>query len=117
MGAFSCKSRLCPSCSARRAHETSVHLVDSVLPHVPFRQWTVSLYALRWRLVKEPGLLEELLRKTTRLIAAWQRRCARKLGAQARLLTGAVTQVQYLLLSELHEGVSGVFDPPRCRAV
>jgi hypothetical protein len=92
---FSCKSRLCPSCSARRAHETAVHLVHSVLPHVPFRQWTVSFpYALRWRLVKEPGLLEELLRKTTRLIAAWQRRCARKLGAQGRLLTGAVTQVQ-----------------------
>ena len=57
---FSCKSRLCPSCSARRAHETAVHLVDSVLPHVPYRQWTVSFpYALRWRLVKEPGLLEE----------------------------------------------------------
>ncbi len=93
---FSCKSRLCPSCSARRAHETAVHLVGSVLPHVPYRQWTVSFpYALRWRLVKEPGLLEELLRKTTRLIAAWQRRCARKLGVQGRLLTGAVTQVQH----------------------
>ena len=93
---FSCKSRLCPSCSARRAHETAVHLVEEVLPHVPYRQWTVSFpYAIRWRLVKERGLLEELLRKTTRLVAAWQRRCARKLGAQGRLLTGAVTQVQY----------------------
>ncbi len=94
--AFSCKSRLCPSCSARRAHETAVHLVEAVLPHVPYRQWTVSFpYALRWRLVKEKGLLEELLQKTTRLIAAWQRRCARKLGVQGHLLTGAVTQVQY----------------------
>jgi hypothetical protein len=44
--------------------------------------------------VKEKGLLEDLLRKTTRLIAAWQRRCARKLGVQGHLLTGAVTQVQ-----------------------
>jgi hypothetical protein len=93
---FSCKSRLCPSCSARRAHETAVHLVESVLPHVPYRQWTVSFpYDMRWRLVKEKGLLGEVLRHTTRLIASWQRRAARKQGVRGHLLTGAVTQVQY----------------------
>ncbi|PTL76534.1 transposase zinc-binding domain-containing protein [Vitiosangium sp. GDMCC 1.1324] len=34
--AFSCKGRgVCPSCNAKRAHVTAVHLVERVLPHVP----------------------------------------------------------------------------------
>jgi hypothetical protein len=41
--AFSCKGRgVCPSCNAKRAHVTAVHLVEQVLPHVPYRQWTLS---------------------------------------------------------------------------
>ena len=39
--AFSCKTRgLCPSCNARRMHDTAAHLVDRILPHVPYRQWS-----------------------------------------------------------------------------
>ncbi|HEX8698230.1 MAG TPA: transposase zinc-binding domain-containing protein [Myxococcaceae bacterium] len=35
--AFSCKGRgVCPSCNAKRAHVTAVHLVEQVLPHVPY---------------------------------------------------------------------------------
>ena len=46
--AFSCKRRgLCPSCNSRRAHDTSIHLVERVLPHVPFRQWTLSWTSTR----------------------------------------------------------------------
>jgi Transposase zinc-binding domain len=41
--AFSCKGRgVCPSCNAKRAHVTAAHLVERVLPHVPYRQWTLS---------------------------------------------------------------------------
>ena len=41
--AFSCKTRgLCPSCNTRRMHDTAAHLVDRVLPHVPYRQWVMS---------------------------------------------------------------------------
>ncbi|WP_438356949.1 transposase zinc-binding domain-containing protein [Cystobacter fuscus] len=39
--AFSCKGRgVCPSCNAKRAQVTAAHLVERVLPHVPYRQWT-----------------------------------------------------------------------------
>ena len=50
--AFSCKSRgWCPSCGARRAHETAEHLME-VLPRVGYRQRTLSLpFALRWPVV------------------------------------------------------------------
>ena len=33
---FSCKSRLCPSCHARRMHDTAFHLERNVLPRVPY---------------------------------------------------------------------------------
>jgi hypothetical protein len=42
--AFSCKRRgSCPSCGARRMAQTAAHLVDHVIPHVPVRQWVLSL--------------------------------------------------------------------------
>ena len=56
--AFSCKGRgVCPSCSAKRAHVTAVHLVERVLPHVPYRQWTLSFpHRVRWVLpLTRPG--------------------------------------------------------------
>ena len=40
---FSCKQRgLCPSCGARRMHDTAHHLVERVLPDVPIRQYVLS---------------------------------------------------------------------------
>jgi hypothetical protein len=42
--AFSCKGRgACPSCSAKRMAETAAHLVGHVFPHVPVRQWVLSV--------------------------------------------------------------------------
>ena len=42
--AFSCKRRgFCPSSAARRMAQTAAHLVDHVIPHVPVRQWVLSL--------------------------------------------------------------------------
>jgi hypothetical protein len=31
-----------PACNAKRAHVTAMHLVERVLPRVPYRQWTLS---------------------------------------------------------------------------
>jgi hypothetical protein len=41
---FSCKGRgICPSCNTRRMAEVAAHLTDHVLPHLPVRQWVLSL--------------------------------------------------------------------------
>jgi hypothetical protein len=41
--AFSCKKRgFCPSCAGRRMAETAAHLVDNILPMVPYRQFVIS---------------------------------------------------------------------------
>jgi len=41
--AFSCKKRgFCPSCCARRQAEAAAHLVDEVLPYLPYRQFVLS---------------------------------------------------------------------------
>ncbi|MBL8953684.1 MAG: transposase zinc-binding domain-containing protein [Myxococcaceae bacterium] len=93
--AFSCKSRAwCPSCGARRAHEIAQH-VGEVLPHVPYRQWTLALpFGLRFLLVKEPKLLRLVERRLVESIFRWQRRRARALGARGKRLGGAVCFTQ-----------------------
>jgi hypothetical protein len=41
---FSCRRRgSCPSCSARHMAETAAHMVDHVFPHVPVRQFVLSV--------------------------------------------------------------------------
>ena len=94
--AFSCKSRgWCPSCGARRAHETAAHLME-VLPKIAYRQWTLSLpFALRWPVVKQPKLLRALERCLTRAIFRAQRARAKKLGKRGKPQCGAVSFVQW----------------------
>jgi len=42
--ACSCKGRgVCPSCNARRMAEVAAHLPDEVIPHLPVRQWVLSV--------------------------------------------------------------------------
>ena len=42
--AFSCRVRgACPSCGARHMAETAAHMVDHVFPHVPVRQFVLSV--------------------------------------------------------------------------
>ncbi len=61
--AFSCKRRgFCPSCGARRMAQTAAHLVDYVIPHVPVRQWVLSLpIPLRLLLAAQPELVTPVL--------------------------------------------------------
>jgi hypothetical protein len=41
--AFSCKGRgICPSCNTRAMVETAAHLIESVIPRVPVRQFVIS---------------------------------------------------------------------------
>jgi Putative transposase/Transposase zinc-binding domain len=92
---FSCKGRgFCPSCGGRRMAERAAHLVDHVLPPVPFRQWVLSLpYALRYRMAYDHDLCRAVLAVTTRALMSFQRRRAKKLGITDPH-TGTVTVIQ-----------------------
>ncbi|QRK07344.1 transposase [Archangium violaceum] len=94
--AFSCKGRgVCPSCNAKRAHVTAVHLVERVLPHVPYRQWTLSFpHRVRWVLLKDVGLLSDVLTVFLRAVFALQRRRARRQGMRGGQV-GAVSFIQF----------------------
>jgi hypothetical protein len=79
---YSCKGRgVCPSCNARRAHDTSIHLVDDVFPVAPYRQWTLSFpIQLRFLLARDSGLLSEVLGLFMRSLFTFQRKTARRLA-------------------------------------
>ncbi len=87
--AFSCKGRgWCPSCTARRAAETGLHLA-TVLPRVSHRQWTVSLpFRVRLAVVKQPRLLKCLERRFLKAIWRWQRQQAKRVGHENRFSLG-----------------------------
>ncbi len=93
--AFSCKTRgFCPSCTARRMAHTAAHLVDQVLPKVPYRQWVISFpKRVRFLLAKNHPLLSDVLAASLRKIFAWQKRKARALGIPAPMC-GAISFVQ-----------------------
>jgi len=81
--AFSCKGRgFCPSCTTRRMQGTATHLLDRVLPHVPMRQWVLSLPRwARFLLARDPQLITRALDIALRAIFSLQRRRARRTGA------------------------------------
>ncbi len=92
---FSCRGRgFCPSCTARRLADQAAHLVDHVIPHVPVRQWVLSLpFDLRALVAFKSDLRRLVLREFLRAVYAWIRRQARKLGVR-RSHCGSVTFVQ-----------------------
>ena len=94
--AFSCKQRgLCPSCGARRSHETAAYCGE-VLPEVPYRQWTLSMpYRLRWVLVKRPELLRRVERRLLARRMAVAAAGGSAPGSQGRASGGAVGFTQY----------------------
>ena len=93
--AFSCKSRLCPSCHARRMHDTSLHLLDHVLPRVPWRQWVLTLpRPVRLLMARYKKVLGAILNLFIRTLFCWQRRAARADG-YSQVLPGAVAFVQF----------------------
>jgi hypothetical protein len=82
--AFSCKGRgFCPSCGGRRMTATAAHLVDSVLPEAPIRQWVLSLpYALRLPCAFDPELLARVRQIFVRAVFSGTVRRARALGLE-----------------------------------
>jgi hypothetical protein len=88
--AFSCKGRdLCPSCATRRMVETAAHLVDQVLPRVPYRQWVVSVpKRVRWHMQRKPEVAGALLRIFLRAVET--RLCQRSPDAPRDGRFGAV---------------------------
>jgi hypothetical protein len=92
--AFSCKRRgFCPSCGARRMAQTAAHLVDHVIPHVPVRQWVLSLpIPLRLLLAAQPKLVTPVLQVVHRVIT---RHLLGQAGLKAEEAdSGAVTLIQ-----------------------
>ena len=68
--AFSGKRRgFCPSCGARRMSQTAAHRVDHVIPHVPVRQWVLSLpIPLRVLLAAQPERVTSVLQVVHRVV-------------------------------------------------
>jgi len=92
--AFSCKRRgFCPSCGARRMVESAALLVDEVIPHVPMRQWVMSVpYPLRFLFATHPQALGQCLGIVYRAIASF---LIKKAGlTQRKAQCGAVTLIQ-----------------------
>ena len=92
---LSCKGRaVCPSCCGRRMADTAAHLVDRVFPHVPVRQWVLSLpFALRYRLAYDSEMMTAVLVVFIRALFGLYRRMARDYGIE-QIQCGAVTFVQ-----------------------
>ena len=92
---FSCKGRgFCSSCCGRRMTERAAHLVDEVFPHVPVRQWVLSLpVRLRYRLAWDHDLCRAVMGRALRAILGFLRRRARDAGVRDGR-SGAVAIVQ-----------------------
>ncbi len=92
--AFSCKRRgFCPSCGARRMSETAAHLVDSVLPAKPIRQWVLSFpFQIRLALSVRPKIMGRALEIAHSVISSYYRK---KAGLpKTKAMAGAVTLIQ-----------------------
>jgi len=74
--------------------ELAAHLVDAVLPHVPVRQWVLTLpYRLRYLLAWNHGLCRAALAAHARAVLGFYRRRARRRGVSDGR-SGAVTVIQ-----------------------
>jgi hypothetical protein len=74
--------------------ESAARLVDHVLPHVPVRQWVLSLpYRLRYLLARNHDLCRAVLGACVRALLAFQRRRARRGGLRDGH-SGCVTVIQ-----------------------
>ena len=93
----SCKRRgWCPSCGGRRLAQLAAHLVDAVLPHVPVRQWVLTLpHRLRYLLAYNHALWRAVLAVHVRAVLGFYRRRARRHGVRDGR-DGTVTVIQHL---------------------
>lgn len=97
--AFSCKRRgFCPSCCGRRMSDTAAHLVESVLPAVPYRQWVCSLpFSLRTAVGFDRRLCADVLEVFIEALLRqlrWRVKRAFGLASVDGALVGAITFIQ-----------------------
>ena len=93
---FSCKGRaFCPACIGRRMAEMSRRWCDTLLPHVPYRQWVITVpWARRKRLAYQPELARGVLALALDEIFAWLTEEAREQLGLVDVRCGAVTVQQ-----------------------
>jgi len=93
--AHSCKKRgFCPSCGAKRMSETTYHLIENVLPHVPYRQFVVTFpYPLRYWMATNRSLTNKVHKLVTSLIMSYYRAVAAERGIDGAE-PGGVTFIQ-----------------------
>jgi len=73
---------------------TAAHMVDNVLPALPYRQWVLSVpRRVRFLLATDHVLLSQVLDMALRKVFAWQKRAARRLGI-TNPMCGAIGFVQ-----------------------
>ena len=91
---FSCKGRgICPRCGGRRMSDLAARWVDEVLPHVPVRQWVLTVpWHRRWLLSRNPDLAKGVLGIALRVLFRFYGDRARELGVVGR--TGSITVAQ-----------------------
>jgi hypothetical protein len=79
---FSCKKRgFCPSCCAKRMAETRAHLIENILPLVPYRQFFVSFpIPMRYWLHTNKGFFAKVHRIIIDLIHSYYTGKASALG-------------------------------------
>jgi len=97
--AFSCKRRgFCGSCMAKRMNETAAHLVDSVIPRIPTRQWVLSVPApLRHLISFDSKALKLVVDAYSRAVFSWLKKKAKHRGIikkASEACPGAVTFIQ-----------------------
>lgn len=92
---FSCKKRgFCPSCCAKRMNNEAAHLVDKVLPEIPYRQWVLSFpYRIRFLMARNQKFTNKALKIFLRTVSSYQKKKAKK-NNLGRCQTGAVTFIQ-----------------------
>ena len=97
---FSCKQRICPSCSNRRAEDVSHRFLEQ-LPEVTYRHVVATFpikMGLRKRLQQDPGLYRGFARLLHRLFCRWlpvQVGCHRnRRKERAGALPGVIMAVQ-----------------------
>jgi ribosomal protein S27E len=92
---FACKRRaVCSSCAGRRMAERAAHLVDSVFPVLPVRQWVLSLpFALRYKMAWDHALELRVLRQFWRAVEQYYQLKAKARGLSSARV-GAVTVIQ-----------------------
>ncbi len=96
---YSCKRRgFCSSCAGRRMEDTAKHLVDSVLPKVPIRQWVMTVpWKLRTRLGYDRDAMGVFVRSFAQALSRRYKHMAKRALGVASVdnpKTGGLTFVQ-----------------------